>query len=184
MGIGADCCANASVWVDSADPWGILITNGEFTSFSGSFGPDVADHTQVVVTASNSGSVRFTNSAFWGPSNQIVSARLRGPVLAAPVTVRPVPACLACVPTPLPSLALLQAKLNGTGTVAFDSCIFNYWDADNQNRSAIQVYGGNAQVRGNDFQHKGGQLLVTGSAKKVTAGTGAPVWCGHAAAVR
>jgi hypothetical protein len=27
-GIGADCCQNASVWVDSADPWGVLITNG------------------------------------------------------------------------------------------------------------------------------------------------------------
>lgn len=47
VGIGADCCANASVKVDAADPWGILITNGEFTSFSGSFGPDIADHTQV-----------------------------------------------------------------------------------------------------------------------------------------
>lgn len=28
LGIGADCCQNASVLVDAADPWGILITNG------------------------------------------------------------------------------------------------------------------------------------------------------------
>ena len=67
LSIGADCCATASVLVDSAYPWGILITNGEFTSFSGGFGPDTADHTQVVVSASNSGAVRFVNSAFWGP---------------------------------------------------------------------------------------------------------------------
>jgi len=30
-----------------------------------------ADSTQVVVTSSNTGSITFTNSAFWGPSNQI-----------------------------------------------------------------------------------------------------------------
>jgi hypothetical protein len=29
LGIGADCCQNASVLVDAADPWGILITNGK-----------------------------------------------------------------------------------------------------------------------------------------------------------
>lgn len=79
-----------------------LLCAGEFTSFAGGFGPDIADHTQIVVTSSNAGSVRISNSAFWGPSNQI-------------------------------------AKINGTGTVAFDSCIFNAWDAIKQNRSAIQV---------------------------------------------
>ena len=30
-----------------------------------------ADSTQVVVAAGNTGAVSFTNSAFWGPSNQI-----------------------------------------------------------------------------------------------------------------
>ena len=30
---GVDVAANASVQVDAADPFGILITNGEFTSF-------------------------------------------------------------------------------------------------------------------------------------------------------
>ena len=30
-----------------------------------------ADSTQVVITSTNEGAVSFTNSAFWGPSNQI-----------------------------------------------------------------------------------------------------------------
>lgn len=77
VGIGADACQNASVWVDAADPWGILIVNGEFTSFAPApFGPDVADHSQIIVTANNTGSVRFSNCAFWGPSN--TNARLYG----------------------------------------------------------------------------------------------------------
>ena len=92
--------ANASVQVDAADAFGILITNGEFTSFvDPHFGQQViihtlkrgvmisivryvimtlfflflqySDSTQVLVTSSNAGSVSFVNSAFWGPSNQI-----------------------------------------------------------------------------------------------------------------
>ncbi len=102
--------------VQAADPWGILITNGEFTSFSGSFGPDIADHTQVLITSTNKGAVRFANSAFWGPSNQI-------------------------------------ASVAGGGSLSFDSCIFNFWDAVGQNRSAIAVTGSaDTQVRGCDFQ--------------------------------
>ena len=135
VGIGADCCANASVWVDDADPWGISIVNGEFTSFSGPFGPDVADHTQIVVTGSNSGAVRFVSSAFWGPSNQI-------------------------------------ARLNGTGSVGFESCLFNTWDPRKNGTAAIQVYGGDVLVRGSDFQtaHPGGQVLLgAGSGKAVIA---------------
>lgn len=62
---------NASVLVEATQDQGLLITNGEFTSFAGSFGPDVGQHTQVIVTAANTGAVRFVNSAFWGPSNQI-----------------------------------------------------------------------------------------------------------------
>jgi hypothetical protein len=68
---------NASVQVDSADEWGILITNGEFTSFiDPTFGKSDADSTQVVVSASNTGGLRFVNSAFWGPSHHI--ARIEG----------------------------------------------------------------------------------------------------------
>jgi len=79
-GIGADCCQNASVLVDAADPWGILISNGEFTSFNGGFGPDVGAHTQIVVSPSNKGAVRITNSAFWGPANQIAAIAGSGSV--------------------------------------------------------------------------------------------------------
>jgi hypothetical protein len=131
VGIGADCCANASVLVEAADPWGISIVNGEFTSFSGSFGPDIADHTQVVVTAANAGAVRFVSSAFWGPSHQI-------------------------------------AVINGTGSVGFESCMFNTWDAKSTGNPAMIVAGGDVMVRGSDFQtsHPGGQLLLTAGARK------------------
>ncbi len=135
VGIGADCCANASVWVDAADPWGIEITNGEFTSFSGGFGPDAADHTQVVVSGSNTGAVRFVNSAFWGPSYQI-------------------------------------ARLAGTGSVGFESCMFNDWDAKKEGRPALIVESGDVSVRGCDFQtpHAGGQvLLAAGVGKAIVA---------------
>ncbi|MBP8303986.1 MAG: hypothetical protein KBE04_07665 [Phycisphaerae bacterium] len=69
LGIGADDCQTALV-VDQCAPFGLLITNGEFVSFHG------PDPTMVEISASNTGSVRFLNSAFWGPCNQI--ARIRG----------------------------------------------------------------------------------------------------------
>jgi hypothetical protein len=49
---------------------GVLITNGEFVSFRG------PDPVMVVVKETNVGSIRFVNSAFWGPCRQI--ARLAG----------------------------------------------------------------------------------------------------------
>jgi hypothetical protein len=64
LGIGADDC-NRVVLVEQSAPYGLLITNGEFTSFHGE------DPTMVEVLASNKGVVRFSNSAFWGPCNQI-----------------------------------------------------------------------------------------------------------------
>lgn len=74
-------CPNASVLVEAADPYGILIANGEFTSFiDPHFGNSSGQHTQVVIAASNTGAVRFTNSAFWGPSNQIASVAGTGSV--------------------------------------------------------------------------------------------------------
>jgi hypothetical protein len=81
VGIGADMCPNASVLVEAADPWGILIENGEVTSFIHSnFGNSSGAQTQVVIAASNKGAVRFTSSAFWGPSNQIASVQGTGSV--------------------------------------------------------------------------------------------------------
>ncbi|HEY1803996.1 MAG TPA: glycosyl hydrolase family 28-related protein [Terracidiphilus sp.] len=64
LGIGADDC-NRAVLVEQSAPYGLLITNGEFTSFHGD------DPTMVEVLAGNTGVIRFSNSAFWGPCNQI-----------------------------------------------------------------------------------------------------------------
>jgi len=73
LGIGADMMANASVRVEAADPWGILITNGEFTAFvDPNFGPEYTSPAQIIVDAENTGSVRFSNTAFWGPSDNVV----------------------------------------------------------------------------------------------------------------
>jgi hypothetical protein len=69
LGIGADDCHTALV-VDNCARMGLLITNGEFVSFKG------PDPTMVEVAATNRGTVRFVNCAFWGPCNQI--ARLAG----------------------------------------------------------------------------------------------------------
>jgi hypothetical protein len=69
LGIGADDC-NRAVLVEQCAPYGLLIANGEFTSLHGS------DPTMVEIRASNKGVVRISNSAFWGPCNQI--ARIDG----------------------------------------------------------------------------------------------------------
>ncbi|HWA83701.1 MAG TPA: glycosyl hydrolase family 28-related protein [Fimbriimonadaceae bacterium] len=69
LGLGADDCFTA-VQVEQCAPFGLLITNGEFVSFHG------PDPTMVRVSSSNTGSIRFSNCAFWGPCNQI--ARIEG----------------------------------------------------------------------------------------------------------
>jgi len=71
LGIGADDCFT-SVEVDSSAEYGLLISNGEFTSFHG------PDPTMVRIGQNNSGSVRFENCAFWGPCNQIAEIAGRG----------------------------------------------------------------------------------------------------------
>lgn len=119
--------------MDDCDPWGILIANGEFTSFTGGFGPDVGEHIQIVVGANNTGAVRISNSAFWGPSN-------------------------------------LNARVAGTGSVAFDNSLFNDWDAAATNQSSIHVLAGaSVMLRGCEWQRPkpGGQLLIDSGANKV-----------------
>jgi hypothetical protein len=71
LGIGADDCFTAVV-VENSAPYGLLISNGEFVSFHG------PDPTMVRVEATNRGSVRFVNCAFWGPCNQIAKIAGRG----------------------------------------------------------------------------------------------------------
>jgi hypothetical protein len=73
LGIGADDCFTSLAVEDSA-PYGLLIANGEFVSFHG------PDPTMVRVGPTNSGSVRFSNCAFWGPCNQIAKIEGRGTV--------------------------------------------------------------------------------------------------------
>lgn len=59
-GCGADAC-ETSVQVDAIQPMGLLITGGQFVAFTGK------DPTQIRITPSCNGSVRFVNCAFWGP---------------------------------------------------------------------------------------------------------------------
>ena len=59
-GIGADACETA-VLVESIQPQGLLITNGEFNSHR------VGRATQVIVEKGANGNVRFVNCGFWGP---------------------------------------------------------------------------------------------------------------------
>lgn len=73
LGIGADDCYTALV-VEQCAPMGLLISNGEFVSFHG------PDPTMVRVESSNTGSVRFSNCAFWGPCNQIALLAGKGTV--------------------------------------------------------------------------------------------------------
>lgn len=73
LGIGADA-TNVAVQVDETQPYGLLITNGEFVSFAGD------RPTEVVVGPSHTGSVQFQNCSFWGPAYQI--GRIEGTGLA------------------------------------------------------------------------------------------------------
>jgi len=73
LGIGADDCYTALAVEDSA-PFGLLISNGEFVSFHG------PDPTMIEVGTNHTGTVRFSNCAFWGPCNQIAKIAGRGTV--------------------------------------------------------------------------------------------------------
>lgn len=78
LGIGADYACNASVQIDAAQPAGILISNGEFTSFHNKdFAPNsTARSAQIVTGPNNQGPVQISNTAFWGPTANV--ARLLG----------------------------------------------------------------------------------------------------------
>jgi hypothetical protein len=73
LGIGADSC-NRAILVEQCAPYGLLITNGEFTSFRG------ADPTMVEVLAANTGVLKISGSAFWGPCSQIAKVAGTGTV--------------------------------------------------------------------------------------------------------
>jgi Pectate lyase superfamily protein len=73
LGIGADDC-NRAVLVEQSAVYGLLIANAEFTSFHGN------DPTMVEVGPAHKGVVRISNSAFWGPCNQIAKIGGEGTV--------------------------------------------------------------------------------------------------------
>lgn len=73
LGIGADDC-NRAVLVEQSAAFGLLIANAEFTSFHGE------DPTMIEVRDTHKGVVRISNSAFWGPCNQIAKIAGHGTV--------------------------------------------------------------------------------------------------------
>ncbi|HVC90745.1 MAG TPA: glycosyl hydrolase family 28-related protein [Acidobacteriaceae bacterium] len=73
LGIGADDC-NRAVLVEQSAVYGLLIANAEFTSFRG------PNPTMVEVGPQHRGVVRISNSAFWGPCDQIAKIAGQGTV--------------------------------------------------------------------------------------------------------
>ena len=73
LGIGSDA-NETSVLVEASQPYGILITNGEFVAFNGK------EPAEVRVLGTNTGSVQFQNCAFWGPAHHIASTAGTGVV--------------------------------------------------------------------------------------------------------
>jgi len=73
LGIGSDA-NETSVLVEDSQPYGLLITNGEFVAFLGK------EPVEVRVLSSNTGSVQFQNCAFWGPADHIASTAGTGVV--------------------------------------------------------------------------------------------------------
>jgi len=69
LGIGADCCWRA-VLVEQAQPYGILITNGEFVGKWGS-----RDSVCVEIREGAVGKVSLVNCSFWGPIQRCVWLR-------------------------------------------------------------------------------------------------------------
>ncbi|HWB58927.1 MAG TPA: glycosyl hydrolase family 28-related protein [Chthoniobacteraceae bacterium] len=65
MGIGADFC-KACVQVDNIQPYGLLITNGEFTAFAGD--PNAA----LVTSPGAGGAVQLVNCSFWDPRTHCI----------------------------------------------------------------------------------------------------------------
>jgi hypothetical protein len=73
LGIGADG-GQYCLWVEYTQPPGLLITNGEFVSFSGD------KPVQIVTTPDFQGLVQLNNCSFWGPTHQCVRQEGKGTV--------------------------------------------------------------------------------------------------------
>ena len=125
---------------------GLLITNGEFTSFrtcsagcsacGGGFvdptlGDDGSEPMQIKVRANNTGAVKFVDCGFWGPTHKI-------------------------------------AELDGQGTTTFDACSFLQWGGARMqpNISAMTQRGGNLVLTSNEFMQPTRHLDILGGARK------------------
>lgn len=66
IGIKTDLISNVSVYVENSQPYGILITNGEFNTYLNGWCKTCADYSPVHVKVSlaNVGSTKFVNSVF------------------------------------------------------------------------------------------------------------------------
>jgi len=159
LGIGADMAVNASVLVDAADAFGILITNGEFTAFMDpNFGATSADSTQVVVGAGNTGAVRFVNSAFWGPSHHIARIEGSGSVGFGD--------CIFCQwSANMKGQYAIQA--NGTGTINIHNCEFQ----QDENQISLDARIRRAVIIGNTFT--GTQRIEATGVKSLQVGLNA-----------
>lgn len=71
LGIGADCCQRC-ILVEQAQPYGILVTNGEFVGRWGS-----KDAVCVEIAPGALGKLSLSNCSFWGPIERCVWARSR-----------------------------------------------------------------------------------------------------------
>ena len=154
LGIGADDCTRA-ILVEQSAEYALLITNGEFTSFQGE------DPTMVEVLDSNKGVVRVSNSAFWGPCNQIAKIAGTGTVGFSE--------CTFVQWGKQPGRAAIQAT---GGNVLVQGCEFRQNKPHITLRSAI----GSAVVMGNVFtgaaqiEHPSGPTIQIGLNAELTMG--------------
>ncbi len=68
-GIAADA-AGCCIRVDDIQPMGLLISNGQFNAHL------TGDSTQIMISPTNTGNIRFVNCGFWGPVKH--NANIRG----------------------------------------------------------------------------------------------------------
>lgn len=159
VGIGADGILNNSVVVESADPWGIDIVNGEFTAFQVYKDLPFNAPAQIVSLPSNGGVVSFTSCAFWGPAQNI--ARLDGKPAGGTrfdfLKILSSPDRIFHLPHPFYA-----------ARVSFDNCIFNQWAYLTPGAPAFQVTGSvRVSIQNCDFQQTGMQLHTTASTKSL-----------------
>ena len=137
LGIGADMVA-ISVLVESTQPYGVLITNGEFTAFQPPkitlvdvptnvlVYPGTTPNRQGPLAQSMGSKVSFVNCAFWGHNRVKVN---------------------------------ISATVPGSVTDFRDS-IFYDWDLGNKNHSAIHATGGSVTVSGCEFRWDAPQVYI------------------------